>query len=178
MHARTTVAIATAVLLGAGLAACGGSDSKSDNAPASSAGQKSAAPAGKGETTAATAWATIHAAVAASAFNQTVTAANDKNHLLGRPHQYTSAVKFKDSRVKGDDIVAADQYDVSWGGGIEVFDSNGDAEARAKYIQAVTKDLPMFGEYDYVHGKVLIRVSHYLTPAQAAEYDTAAARLD
>lgn len=177
MHAHKTVVVTMAALLGAALTACGGSDSKSDSAPAAPAGNKSGAAAGNGDTTAASAWTTIHAAISTSSFNQTVTAANDGNHLLGRPHQYTSAVKFKDSRVKGDDIVASDKYDVSWGGGIEVFDSKADAEARAKYIQAVTKNLPMFGEYDYVHGKVLVRVSHYLTPAQAKEYDKAAASL-
>jgi hypothetical protein len=150
-----------AALLGATLAACGDGDSKATSAPAS-------------KDTAATVWDAIHGAVPTSSFNQTVTAANDSNHMLGRPHQYTSAIKFKDSRVKGDDVVAADEYDVSWGGGIEVFESKGDAQARAKYIQAVTKDLPMFGEYDYVHGPVVVRVSHYLTPAQAAEYDKAA----
>ena len=30
-------------------------------------------------------------------------------------------------------------------------------------------------EYDFVHGNVLVRVSHYLTPEQAAGYDKAAA---
>lgn len=28
-------------------------------------------------------------------------------------------------------------------------------------------------EYDYVHDTVLVRVSHYLTPDQAAEYKAA-----
>ncbi|MDD1059393.1 hypothetical protein NMG29_14440 [Streptomyces cocklensis] len=157
--------IAAITLLGAALAGCG--DRGNGNAKAQSSTL----------TTAVSAWNAIHAEVPTSSFNRTVTAANDSNHLLGRPHQYTSAIKFKDRRVKGDDIVATDQYDVSWGGGIEVFDSNDDAKARAKYIQAVTKSMPMFAEYDYVHGPVVIRVSHYLTPTQAAEYDKAAATL-
>lgn len=170
MHVRTTTAIAATALLAAALTGCGGGGG-GDNKASEAAGSSSKT------TTAASAWSTIHAAVPASSFNQTVTAANDGNHLLGRPHQYTSAMKFKDNRVKGDDVVASDKYDVSWGGGIEVFGSHDDAKARAKYIQAVTKDLPMFGEYDYVHGQTLVRVSHYLTPAQAAEYDKAAANL-
>jgi hypothetical protein len=33
-------------------------------------------------------------------------------------------------------------------------------------------------EYDYVHGSVLVRVSRYLTPEQAAQYESAAAALD
>jgi hypothetical protein len=38
----------------------------------------------------------------------------------------------------------------------------------------VTKSLPALAEYDYVHGSVLVRVSHYLTPEQAAQYESAA----
>lgn len=34
--------------------------------------------------------------------------------------------------------------------------------------------MPALVEYDYVHATVLVRVSHYLTPAQAATYKTAA----
>jgi hypothetical protein len=162
--ARTTMTIAAIALLGAALAGCGDRDSGNAKSQPSTL------------TTAVSAWNTIHGEVLTSRFNRTVTAANDPNHLLGRPHQYTSAIKFKDSRVKGD-VVASDQYDVAWGGGIEVFATNDDAKARAKYIQAVTKSMPMWAEYDYVHGPVLIRVSHYLTSAQAAEYNTAAARL-
>lgn len=165
MRTRTTATIAATTLLGAALAGCGARDN--DNAKAQSTTL----------TTAVSAWNTLHAEVPTSSFNRTVTAANDSNHLLGRPHQYTSAIKFKDRRVQGDDIVASDRYDVAWGGGIEVFSNNDDAKARAKYIQAVTKSMPMWAEYDYVHGPVLIRVSHYLTPEQAKEYDTAAARL-
>lgn len=35
----------------------------------------------------------------------------------------------------------------------------------------------MLAEYDFVSGTVLIRVSHYLTPTQAADYKAAAAAL-
>jgi hypothetical protein len=167
-----TTALTTAGLVAA-LAACtgsGGDDAKPTGAPATSA-----AIVVSEDANAAAVWHAIHAAVPTSAFNQTVTADGDSNHLLGRPHEYTSAVKFKDSRVKGDDVIASDQYDVSWGGGIEVFASHDDAQTRADYIQSVTKGLPLLGEYDYVHGKVLVRVSHYLTRTQAAEYDRAAA---
>lgn len=32
----------------------------------------------------------------------------------------------------------------------------------------------MLAEYDYVSGTVLVRVSHYLTPNQADDYEAAA----
>ena len=35
----------------------------------------------------------------------------------------------------------------------------------------------MPAEYDSVSGTVLVRVSHYLTPTQAADYKTAAAAM-
>lgn len=49
------------------------------------------------------------------------------------------------------------------------------AQARETYIQGILKADPMLGaEYDYVVGDVLVRVSQYLTPAQAQAYQAAA----
>jgi hypothetical protein len=45
---------------------------------------------------------------------------------------------------------------------VEVFADASDAKARAEYIQNVTKSMSALAEYDYVHGTVLVRVSHYL----------------
>lgn len=61
--------------------------------------------------------------------------------------------------------------------GIEVFADHDDAQARADYIQKVTKGMPALTEYDYVAGDAVVRVSHLLTPAEAAQYKAAAARL-
>ncbi|MFE9601990.1 hypothetical protein [Streptomyces hokutonensis] len=99
-----------------------------------------------------------------------MTAANDPNHLLGRPGQYTSKVTFTDSRIKAADVEGTDKGDVERGGAIEVFGDPSGAQARAKYIQTIAKSLPAVAEYDYVRGPVLVRVSHYLTPTQAAAY--------
>ncbi|CCB73347.1 conserved protein of unknown function [Streptantibioticus cattleyicolor NRRL 8057 = DSM 46488] len=107
----------------------------------------------------------------------TVTAENDPNHLLGRPNQYTSKVTFSDSRVPAGDTSHLDATDIGKGGAIEAFATPADAEARAKYVQAVTKSMPALAEYDYQHGTILIRVSHFLTPAQAAAYKTAADKI-
>jgi hypothetical protein len=174
---RTTL---TAGLLAAtttlALGACGGGGGDDKAGPSASATAATVAAKAKSHD-AAYAWATIHAAVPTSRFTLTVTEANDGNHLIGRPHQYTSAIKFSDSRIKPSDVEGSDPDDVDRGGGIEVFASRDDAQARAAYIQAIAKAAPMFAEYDYVHGNTVIRVSHYLTPAQAAEYDKAAAGL-
>ena len=176
---NTRTAIATGLLLAATLTACGGSSSSSDKAAdASSTGPVTGIKTITGtKPTAATAWAAIHKAVPASRFTLTVTEANDGNHLLGRPHQYTSAMKFSDSRVKASDVEGDEKDDVTRGGGIEVFANHSHAQARADYIQAIVKASPMFAEYDYVSGNVVIRVSHYLSPTQAAEYKTAASKL-
>ncbi|MEU6067698.1 hypothetical protein ABZ864_25370 [Streptomyces sp. NPDC047082] len=128
--------------------------------------------------TADSAFKRISAAVSSTKRPGFVTAALDPNHLLGRPNQYTSKVTFDDSRVPADQISGMDKGDIGRGGAIEVFGSPADANARAKYIQAVTKSVPSLAEYDYVHGTVLVRVSHYLTPKQAAAYKTAVGELD
>ncbi|MFC5032767.1 hypothetical protein ACFPJ8_29040 [Streptomyces fildesensis] len=67
--------------------------------------------------------------------------------------------------------------DVELGGCIEVFPTTEAAKTRAEYIQKVTASIPMLAEYDYPHGTVLVRVSRYLTPTQAAAYDKAGSKL-
>lgn len=179
MRTRTAIA-ATGLLIAATLTACSGSSGSSDKpaVDASSTGPVTGIKTITGsKPTAATAWTAIHAAVPSSKFTLTVTEANDGNHLLGRPHQYTSAMKFSDSRVKASDVEGSEKDDVSRGGGIEVFANHADAQARADYIQAIVKASPIFAEYDYVAGNVVVRVSHYLSPTQAAGYKTAANKL-
>jgi hypothetical protein len=174
---RTRAILAAGLLAAASLAltltGCGGDDGK----PAAHSTTAATVAAKPKKADAATAWTAIHAAVPTSKYSLTVTEATDGNHLLGRPGQYMSAVKFIDTRINADDVASNEKGDVGFGGGIEVFASHDDAQARADYIQKVTKGIPVFAEYDYVHGKVLVRVSHYLTPAQAADYDKAAAGL-
>jgi len=104
-----------------------------------------------------------------------VTAAT--THPSLKKQRTPSAVKFADTRVKASDVASSEKGDVSYGGGIEVFGNHSDAQARADYIQAIVKASPIFAEYDYVSGDVVIRISHYLSPAQAAEYKTAGDKL-
>lgn len=177
---RHTLTIAAAItVLTLSLAACSSSDTGSP-APATSstsAAVKTSAPAADTAGAASEAFETVSAAVPAAKLTTTVTASNDPNHLLGRPHQYTSKITFTDSRINTDDVSGLKKDDALRGGAIEVFGTEADAQARADYIQNVTKSLPILAEYDFVHGPVLVRVSHYLTPAQAGEYDKAAADL-
>ncbi|KIZ16813.1 hypothetical protein [Streptomyces natalensis] len=112
----------------------------------------------------------------------TATAANDPNHLLGRPNQYTSKIAFADSQIPAKDTEpgGAKMYktgDVQLGGSVEVFSSPGDAAARTKYVAAVTKTVQWFAEYDYQHGDIVLRLSHLLTPDQAAKYKAALDKL-
>ncbi|MEU6222386.1 hypothetical protein [Streptomyces sp. NPDC047042] len=167
---RRTLTVATAAFLVAGLSACSSkSPTSTDNA--------AKATTAKTAITASSALTQIVQKVTTAKASGTVTAAGDPNHLLGRPGQYTSKTTFTDTRVKASDVVGAEKGAVELGGAIEVFDSESDAQARAKYIQTVTKSLPALAEYDYVDGVLLVRVSHYLTPAQAAEYKTATSSL-
>lgn len=101
------------------------------------------------------------------------TAATDPNHLLGRPNGYDSKASFTDTRIKPSDST---QGNVDAGGSVEVFAAAADAQARKTYIQAAEKSAPIVGtEYDYVTGRVLLRVSSVLTPDQAQQYEAALA---
>ncbi len=98
------------------------------------------------------------------------TAATDPNHLLGRPGGYSSKTAFTDPRVKASDVEGERKDAIDRGGSVEVFPDTAGAQARAKMGAAISKSMPSLAEYDYVHGTVLVRVSHLLTPDQAAAY--------
>lgn len=104
---------------------------------------------------------------------KTYTAADDPNHLLGRPNGYTSKTAFGDSRVSASDVEYAAADAVERGGSVEIFADEAGAKARMNFIQTVAKGLPAVGEYDYVKGAVLVRVSRFLTPDQAKTYEAA-----
>jgi hypothetical protein len=102
----------------------------------------------------------------------TYNAANDLNHDLGRPGQYTGKANFKDTRIaspeQGAEILVAD------GGSIEVFADTTDAAHRFAYLQALSKSgVPQFVEYEYLDGVAILRISSKLTPDQAAAYQAA-----
>jgi len=91
----------------------------------------------------------------------------DTNKLLGRPNQYTGKVNFADTRTE--------QLDKSdpVGGSVEVFANPQDAKTRETYVDGISKSSPMFTQYLYLKGNVLLRIDGALTPTQAKEYEAA-----
>ncbi|MFB6955466.1 hypothetical protein ACFCYB_00160 [Streptomyces sp. NPDC056309] len=170
---KTLKTIAGTALLLAALTACSSQHSSATATATAAAATKAGAAADK-PLTASSAFTHLSSEIASAKLSGTVTEENDPNNLLGRPNQYTSKITFTDSRIKPADVEGTDKGAVERGGAIEVFTSPENAQARAKYIESVTKSMPTLTEYDYVHGSILVRVSHYLTPKQAAEYKAAA----
>jgi hypothetical protein len=168
---RRTVLVVPVALAALGLTACsssGGSPTTTDSAGV-------IAPAENGSTpkTADDVTKTLGDKIATLKLIKTYTAEDDPNHLLGRPNGYSSKTAFGDSRVKADDAEYLKEDAVERGGSVEVFTTEEAAKARMDFIQLVAKGLPAVGEYDYVKGDVLVRVSRFLTPDQAKEYQAA-----
>lgn len=116
--------------------------------------------------------ATISSAVPSMQPGESITAESDPNQLLGRPGGYTSAMSFADSRVPADPL-PPEPGSIAAGGKVEVFESTEDAQRRFEYVQTVTRSAPIFGEYTYLSGSVVLRVARGLTPDQTAGYEAA-----
>jgi hypothetical protein len=103
------------------------------------------------------------------------TAATDGNHLLGRPGAYTGKVSFRDTRIHD----GGGGYAVSSGGSLEIYASSADATRRAAYVSAIfsSSSPAVPTEHDVVRGRVFLRLSHVLTPAQVRAYVAALRRL-
>ncbi len=54
-----------------------------------------------------------------------------------------------------------------------MFPTERQATLSRDYIQGMAQQLPAAGEYSYVAGSILLRVSRELTPTQAGEYEAA-----
>ena len=132
MPVRRTIFVVIPIALAVLTAACG-----SGSKPASSAApgaQLAAAPK-----TAEQVVTAITGKIPTVKLVRTFTAADDANHLLGRPNGYTSKTAFSDSRLPADQLggTAADSGDR--GGSVEVFADGAGAKARMDYIQAIGK---------------------------------------
>ncbi|SNS20804.1 hypothetical protein SAMN06295912_102270 [Sphingomonas laterariae] len=88
------------------------------------------------------------------------TAENDPNKLLGRPNQYVAKANFFDTRHPADEANNT----------VEIFASEESAKARRDYVEAVTKDMPMLVQYQFLAGNILIRLDKAVTPAESEEY--------
>ncbi len=106
---------------------------------------------------------------------ETYTEENDPNKLQGRPGQYVGKANFRDRRAENDGL---DGLDVSEGGSIEVFESEGDAEERTTYVKAIAESGGPFAEYDYRSRRVLLRLAGNLTPKQARQYEAALEKVE
>jgi hypothetical protein len=98
------------------------------------------------------------------------TPSTDPNHEMGRQGGYTSKVAWQDPRAVRQDV-GDTRGSVGLGGGIEVFPTAAGAQARYHYLRGFQ---PPFGDgYDLLTGTAILRLSQYLTPAQARAYKTA-----
>lgn len=161
-------------------AACGSSPSSSsaNSAPPPAVGSSTgpaAAPSAK-TMTAAQITQALKAHGLPLTLVRTYTAADDPNHLLGRPGGYTSKVAFSDPRANPGPGTASDALER--GGSVEVYADHDGAVRRARYIQTVTQAMPIAGvEYDYVAGGIVLRVTGKMTPDVAARYASALATI-
>jgi len=97
-------------------------------------------------------------------------AVTDPNHLLGRQGGYTSKVAWQDRRAiaAGAGSPASDRGGTEFGGGIEVFPTVATAVQRLALLKSFQP--PLGDGYDYRDGTAILRLSNYLTPAQAHAY--------
>jgi hypothetical protein len=168
---RRTIPVVFVALAAVSLAACGssgGSPTTTDAAGVVAPAENSSTPKTADDVT-----KTLGDKIATLKLIKSYTAENDPNHLLGRPNGYHSKTAFGDSRVQADDVEYLQEDAVERGGSVEVFATEEAAKARMDFIQSVAKGLPAVGEYDYVKGGVLVRVSRFLTPDQAKDYQAA-----
>lgn len=115
----------------------------------------------------------LTAAIPSASAGAEITAENDPNKLLGRPNGYTSAMTFTDSRVPAEER-GPDPLSTSNGGKVETFETADQAQQRADYINQIAEAAPaLAGEYNYVSGTSIVRVTSTLTPDEAAEYESA-----
>jgi hypothetical protein len=94
----------------------------------------------------------------------TMTEDNDKNNLIGRPGQYDAASFMADKRLG---CHAAGHYDglsIDCGAKIERWPSEADAKTRMKDIQDKLKTYGLGAEWDYVRGRLLLRLAGELKP--------------
>lgn len=100
------------------------------------------------------------------------TAETDPNKLMGRPGGYEDKATWRDTRLS-DPLLAG----VEAGGSVEVYADAEGATRRAEYVATIARSSPLFAEYTYAHGRIVLRLSRQLTPDQAEQYSAALADL-
>lgn len=95
---------------------------------------------------------------------------NDPNEALGRPNQYIGKA---DLSIEGVEELNEDKAQGLSGGTIETFNNEKDCDARAEYLKAfMDPAMGAFGvdQYTYKYKKMIFRISHSVTPENAAKY--------
>lgn len=106
----------------------------------------------------------------------------DPNLLLGRPNGYKSKALVNDTlaiqtaydNAEVSDFQTIEEFEKDnylLGVDVEVFETHSLAKKRMDYLQSLSA--PLVYEYDYLQGATLMRVSGYLTPEQAKQYEKA-----
>jgi hypothetical protein len=102
----------------------------------------------------------------------TYTESTDPNHLMGRQGGYSSKVAWQDPRAEaagaGQPSGPDETGSVAYGGGVEAFPDVASAYARYQELKGFTA--PLGDGYDDIEGTAVLRLSQYLTPAQAHAY--------
>lgn len=101
-----------------------------------------------------------------------LTAETDSNQLLGRPSQYTGKLFFYDARHPK--VEGTDENEAT----IEIFANAQDAQARHDYIKQMTDGVPVLAQYQFLKGRVLLRLPKVFTPDEAKAYEAAMASVD
>ena len=94
-------------------------------------------------------------------------ARTDPNKLLGRPGGYSSKVSFRDERYIDSEEDSMYQHT------IETFPTAAAAQSRKRYVDKVTNGVSFLMQYQFISGRILLRMDKVLTPDEATQYDTA-----
>ncbi|WP_159029642.1 hypothetical protein [Streptomyces qaidamensis] len=94
----------------------------------------------------------------------------DPDGLLGVQNNYRSKLTFEDRRIDGGAVTAPDPGSVHLGGAIEVFPGADAARSRAERLQTSAARSPAHAEHAYLKGRILLRLSPYLTESAADAY--------
>ncbi|MFF6874686.1 hypothetical protein ACFY9S_04990 [Streptomyces sp. NPDC012474] len=94
----------------------------------------------------------------------------DPDGLLGAPDSYRSKLTFEDRRIDAGAVTAPDPGSVQLGGAIEVFPGADAARTRAEHLQTSAARSPAHAERAYLKGRILLRLSPYLTESAADAY--------
>ena len=92
----------------------------------------------------------------------TTTPQDDPNDLLGRPNGYVSRATFT---IPGVDALDDDPAGCDRGGCVEQWEDAAAAQQRLDYLEQMGDASPMFAEYHYVRGELVLRIAKAADPA-------------